>query len=83
MAKFEFDTQKIELEICGKKYTVNEDYNTSKLCEDIQKKAKEMFEKVSKDENSVSDDELCKFFLDNIDKLLSLIYHIFLKGIFG
>lgn len=70
MAKFEFNTQKVELEICGKKYTIDSDYNTSKLCEDIQKKAKGMFEKLSKDENSISKDEICKFFLENIDKLL-------------
>ena len=45
MAKFEFDTQKIELEICCVKYMVNADYNTSKLCNDIQKEATEMFTK--------------------------------------
>lgn len=70
MAKFEFDTQKVELEICGVKYTVNADYNTSKSCENIQKKAKDMFEKASKDENSLTEDEICKFLLDSIDKLL-------------
>ena len=70
MAKFEFDSQKLELEICGSKYTVNVDNNTSKLCSNIQKEAKELFEKVSKDEASVTEDEICKFFLVNIDKLL-------------
>lgn len=70
MKKFEFDTQKTELEICGKKYTINIDHNTNKVCDDIQKKAKEMFEKVSENESAVSEDELCKFFLDSIDKVL-------------
>lgn len=70
MKKFEFDTQKTELEICGKKYTINLDYNTNKKCDDIQKKAKEMFEQLSKNKNAVTDDELCKFLLDGIDKML-------------
>lgn len=70
MKKFEFDKQKVEVKICGKKYTVDADYNTSKKCDDIQKKAKEIFNRLSKDENSVTESELCEFFLESIDKIL-------------
>ena len=70
MASFEFSSQIIELEICGKKYEVKYDNNTRELCKDIQKKAGEMTKKVCADENAISDDEVCAFFIENIDKIL-------------
>ncbi len=70
MAKFEFTSRTAELEICGIKYNVTLDNNTMELCKNIQKKAGEMAKKVCADNNAVSDDEACKFFLDAIDKIL-------------
>jgi len=68
--KFEFTSITVELEICGKKYDVTMDNNTLKLCRDIQKKAGEMAKQVFEDNNAVSDEKACKFFLDSIDKIL-------------
>ncbi len=70
MAKFEFTSRTAELEICGIKYNVTMDNNTMELCKDIQKKAAEMAKKVCADNDAVSDDDACKFFLDGIDRIL-------------
>jgi uncharacterized membrane protein YkoI len=70
MASFEFDSRKIELEICGAKYEVKIDNNTLELCKDIQKKAGEMAKKTSINENAVSDNAVCDFMIESIDKIL-------------
>lgn len=70
MAKFEFDSQKVELEICGIKYQVNVDNNTIELCKDIQKRAGEMAKKTNADESTVSDNAVCEFMIESIDKIL-------------
>jgi len=70
MAKFEFGSRKAELEICGTKYEVNVDNNTMELCKDIQKRAGEMAKKTNVNEDAVSDDTVCEFMLESIDKLL-------------
>ena len=67
---FEFQTRTVELEICGKKYNVTTDNNTDKMCADIKKQADEMIKRLQKDEKSVTDEEVCSFFFENIDKLL-------------
>lgn len=67
---FEFQTRTVELEICGKKYKVTTDNNTDKMCKDIKKRADEMIKRIQKDAESVTDDEVCDFFFENIDKLL-------------
>lgn len=67
---FEFQTRTVELEICGKKYNVTTDNNTDKMCKDIKKRAGEMMKRLQKDAESVTDDEVCDFLFENIDKLL-------------
>ncbi len=67
---FEFQTKTVELEICGQKYSVTTDNNTDKMCADIKKQADELIKRLQEDESSVTDDEVCDFFFENIDKLL-------------
>lgn len=67
---FEFQTRTVELEICGKKYNVTTDNNTDKICADIKKQADEMMKRLQKDAESVTEEEICDFFFENIDKLI-------------